>query len=224
MATSAAHRSVSFSPGMVKPGDDEAEQRGADDRHQERADDPAPEAVGDEHREVPDGDAHHDPDDHAHRLSASRASCGLGCGRGGPSPRRPGSSLLASADRARRLGRRRALGFGLVRRCRRGRLLLRAARCGLAGAWTASDSRSASPIVAGGERGHDAVVLGHDRPPAAHVDRLALLPQRQHRRGDEDRRVGARGDADQQREGEVLQRLAAEEHQRARPATAWRSW
>ena len=44
--------------------------------------------------------------------------------------------------------------------------------------------------------------------------RLALLPVRQHRRGDEDRRVRAGGDADQQREREVLQRRAAEQQQR----------
>ena len=49
-------------------------------------------------------------------------------------------------------------------------------------------------------------------PPA--IARLALLPVGEHGRGDEDRRVGARGDANQQRETEVLQRLTAEEHQR----------
>ena len=40
---------------------------------------------------------------------------------------------------------------------------------------------------------------------------LALLQHRQERRGDEDRRVRAGGDADEQREREVLQRGAAEE-------------
>ena len=37
---------------------------------------------------------------------------------------------------------------------------------------------------------------------------------REHRRGDEHRRVGARDRADDQREGEVLQRVAAEQEQR----------
>ena len=46
------------------------------------------------------------------------------------------------------------------------------------------------------------------------VDRLAVLPVREHRRGDEDRRVGAGDRADDQREGEVLERVAAEEEQR----------
>src|ERR1700727_876043 len=53
-----------------------------------------------------------------------------------------------------------------------------------------------------------------DPHPAAAVDRLALLPVRQHRRGDEDRRVGARSDADDQREREVLQRFPTEQEQR----------
>ena len=55
----------------------------------------------------------------------------------------------------------------------------------------------------GRERRHQPAVLLHDDPPAAHVDLLALLPLHQHRRGDEDRRVGAGGHADQQREREV---------------------
>src|SRR5439155_23288681 len=50
---------------------------------------------------------------------------------------------------------------------------------------------------------------------AVRVLRLALLPDREQRRRDEDRRVGAREDADEEREGEVLQRRAAEEEQRA---------
>src|SRR5207249_3646099 len=44
--------------------------------------------------------------------------------------------------------------------------------------------------------------------------RLALLPDRQQRRGDEDRRVRTRGDADDQREREVLQGRAAEDLER----------
>ena len=43
---------------------------------------------------------------------------------------------------------------------------------------------------------------------------LALLPVREHRRGDEDRGVGPRGDPDHQREREVLQRFTAEQQQR----------
>ena len=52
------------------------------------------------------------------------------------------------------------------------------------------------------------------RASARPVDRLALLPVHEHGAGDEDRRVGARERADEQREGEVLQRLAAEQEQR----------
>src|SRR5581483_269371 len=44
---------------------------------------------------------------------------------------------------------------------------------------------------------------------------LALLPDREQRRRDEDRRVRTRGDADDQREREVLQRRAAEQEERA---------
>ena len=67
---------------------------------------------------------------------------------------------------------------------------------------------------AGRVGGHDAAVLGGDPRVAAAVDGLALLPQRQHRTGDEDRRVRARDRADEQRERERLQRLAAEQQQR----------
>ena len=49
---------------------------------------------------------------------------------------------------------------------------------------------------------------------------LALLEDGEERRGDEDRRVRARGDADEEREREVLERVAAEEEQRRRPAGA----
>src|SRR5439155_1261983 len=52
-----------------------------------------------------------------------------------------------------------------------------------------------------------------DVPPPREL-RLAFLPDRQQRRRDEDRRVRARGDSDEQREREVLQRRAAEEEQR----------
>ena len=48
---------------------------------------------------------------------------------------------------------------------------------------------------------------------AARVLRLALLEHGDERCGDEDRRVRAGADADEQGEGEVLQRLAAEEVQ-----------
>ena len=67
----------------------------------------------------------------------------------------------------------------------------------------------------GGRRvgGHGAE-FAHDARAAAAVGGLALLPVRQHGRGDEDRGVGAGGDPDHQREREVLQRFAAEQQQR----------
>src|SRR5207249_1529558 len=51
--------------------------------------------------------------------------------------------------------------------------------------------------------------LGLLAPPARELW-LALLPDREERRRDEDRRVRTRGDPDEQREGEVLQRRPAE--------------
>ena len=56
--------------------------------------------------------------------------------------------------------------------------------------------------------------VGDDPRAAGAVGRLAFLPLHQHRRGDEDRGVGAGGDADDQREREVLERFAAEQEQR----------
>ncbi len=56
--------------------------------------------------------------------------------------------------------------------------------------------------------------FAHDPRAAGTVGALAFLPVGQHRRGDEDRRVRARGDPDHQREGEVLQRFPAEQQQR----------
>ena len=49
---------------------------------------------------------------------------------------------------------------------------------------------------------------------------LALLERGDERRGEEDRRVGTRPDADEQREREVLERVAAEEVQRRDRAAA----
>ena len=66
-----------------------------------------------------------------------------------------------------------------------------------------------------GEGRDQPAVFAQRHPPAAHVDRFTLLPLDQHGRGDEDRRVGARGNADEQRKREVLERLAAEQEQRA---------
>ena len=60
------------------------------------------------------------------------------------------------------------------------------------------------------ERRHGSAVLAQDQPATAHVGLLALLPLHEHGSGDEDRRVRARRHADEQREGEVLERLAAE--------------
>ena len=70
--------------------------------------------------------------------------------------------------------------------------------------------RAADGRRVGGHRAE----LAHDPRAAGAVAGLALLPVRQHRRGDEDRRVRAGGDPDQQREREVLQRRAAEDQQR----------
>src|SRR5882762_9943838 len=56
--------------------------------------------------------------------------------------------------------------------------------------------------------------LGRGAVLAPGVFRLAFLPPVEQRGGDEDRGVGARGDADEEREGEVLQGRAAEEEER----------
>ena len=94
----------------------------------------------------------------------------------------------------------------------------RSPRRGHAGSRTRTGSRGGRRGLAerAGREGRDvtAELLEH-QPPAAHVGQLALLPLDQHRRRDEDRRVGAREHAHEQREGEVLQRLAAEQQQRA---------
>ena len=49
---------------------------------------------------------------------------------------------------------------------------------------------------------------------------LALLEDGEERRGEEDRRVRAGADSDEEREREVLERVAAEEVERTRPAAA----
>src|SRR3972149_2648724 len=56
--------------------------------------------------------------------------------------------------------------------------------------------------------------LGPETGPQLLVPGLALLQHREDRGCDEDRRVGADRDADEHREGEVLQRHAAEEQER----------
>src|SRR5262249_4926284 len=56
-----------------------------------------------------------------------------------------------------------------------------------------------------------AFLLGEVLPPR--VLGLALLPDSEQRRRDEDRGVGTRDDADDQREGEVLERRAAEDEE-----------
>ena len=140
----------------------------------------------------------------------------------GPQAPRPG---LRGPARGRRLRGRRGCGTRFRARrpgLGRGATAPRASQCstvaGSAG-WTAAGARRGVRWLLAdrgrGERRHHAVVLLHHQPAAAHVDRLALLPLHQHRRGDEDRRVGARGHADEQGEREVPQRLAAEQHQRA---------
>ena len=58
------------------------------------------------------------------------------------------------------------------------------------------------------------MLLHLDLAPA-HEHRFSLLPQGENGGADEDRGVGARGDAHEQREREVLERLPAEEQQRA---------
>src|SRR6185437_15024934 len=62
-------------------------------------------------------------------------------------------------------------------------------------------------------RGRDFDVVDAEALPLREL-RLALLPDREQRRRDEDRRVRARGDADDERERKVLQRRAAEDEQR----------
>src|SRR4029077_13261552 len=59
------------------------------------------------------------------------------------------------------------------------------------------------------------IALRHYLALAACVLRLALLEDAKERRGDEDRRVGARCDTNPQREGEVLERGASVEEQRS---------
>ena len=75
----------------------------------------------------------------------------------------------------------------------------------------------ASTLAAAAARPSTAGVAVRRRPASAlplRVLRLALLPDREQRRGDEDRGVGTRDDADDQREREVLQRRAAEDLER----------
>ena len=89
--------------------------------------------------------------------------------------------------------------------------------CRFAGRSPGSWSPSGSPaVVETGYGGHEPVLL-HDAPPSLAVGRLALLPFGQHRRRDEDRGIRTGCDPDQQREGEVLQRLAAEQQSAATP-------
>ena len=138
------------------------------------------------------------------------------------SRRRPSSVTTRSSAVA--VGAIRARPWGRV--LRRWRRALRASRRSRRRRRVLDRRRSASPASARRRRPprpaeqdpladrafHRAAVL------AARVLGLALLPGGQQRRRDEDRRVGTRGDADEQREREVLQRRAAEEEQRARPA------
>ena len=87
--------------------------------------------------------------------------------------------------------------------------------------------RSSSPLSRPpAARRRPPVAYGGTTPPfslamrcaAPAVDALALLPVREHRRGDEDRRVGARERADEQREREVL--AACRRRRAAAPGSA----
>src|ERR1700760_3373601 len=64
-------------------------------------------------------------------------------------------------------------------------------------------------VGAGRGVGGNEAVIGFDALAAVTVHRLALLPVREHRRGDEDRRIRTGRNADEQREREILQRGAA---------------
>src|SRR5581483_8858063 len=57
---------------------------------------------------------------------------------------------------------------------------------------------------------------GRDPPPSEKPRQVAILPRDEQRRRVEDRRVGARDDADQQRQREEADRHAAEYRQRAK--------
>ena len=151
--------------------------------------------------------------------------------RAASAPRRAAGRAARSAGRARRARSRVATG-----------LVHGAATCAAGGA--ARASRRESPSVSarrrldhverglgrrlggGGLLGLRRAAARRPSPPASRWPlRRAYSGSRsfqivEQRRRDEDRRVGTRGDADEQREREVLQRRAAEEEQRARPAAA----
>ena len=221
IAISAVPRSVS--PRLLPPSDldDRAEEDRADRRAEQGADDALPEAVGQEDGEVPEGDAHREPDDQCHRpsdvppvlaaLLAPFAALAR-CARGAPptagsaaagSPLQDGSAPSPS-------GAGSAVATAL------------AVGCGSRSAASASSQlrrrlSASSPSLASSTSSAKAGTLPSSRgdPLApAHEARLAFLPGGQHRRGDEDRRVGTGEDADHHREGEVLQGGAAEDQQR----------
>ena len=135
------------------------------------------------------------------RLGASRPGFGFGFG-GGPgawSASRCGARAVGARPRGRASSAR-------TRRPRRSPGSGSVSRPGRRGFFAVGSTSAAGVRV----RGH-VPELGLDPVPAGAVLGLALLPVREHGRGDEDRRVRAGGDADQQREREVLERRAAEQ-------------
>ena len=137
-------------------------------------------------------------------------------GRAGVRHRRGADDGGASAERGRaaRPLRRcrpalalRRCGGGRARRCPR-RRDGRRGRAATAGRRGGRRRRAAASRAAPTAHRRALVVA------AARVLGLALLEHREQRRGDEDRGVRARPDADQQREREVLERVAAEHEER----------
>ena len=172
------------------------------------------------------------------RLSAPRAAVGrlASASRGRPWRAAPGASeQLRAASEA--LGERRGVrprsssldievALHLLELGRRHGLGLGRRSAGRCGGRARARARRRPSAVGVGRHG---ALLRLDPAAAGAVLGLALLPVREHRRGDEDRRVRARGDADQQREREVLELGgagdAAEQQQRQRSASACRtSW
>ena len=220
-------------PGVADPAPGRELTEGAGDHRahggaEQGADDPAPEAIRDEHREVPDRDPGGEPDERRHssppavlapaaRLLLSRRRL---LGALGLRPRSPGGCRRPLPPPSAR-PRPHARPAGP-----RPRPEPRPARAGLRarGLGDAVAGRRARDVALGLVDAGDDVLLGEGRHVAHRlldpgapraIGRLALLPRGEHRRGDEDRRVGSREDPDHHREGEVAQRLTAEDEQHA---------
>src|SRR6185312_8071858 len=157
---------------------------------------------------------------------ATRAATTATAATGGPvatalGTTRAGPVALAVAGVGQALGQRRgaAPGLGLLLGDFALHLLELGGRdavgveLGEAPGTTAHALAAGLDIGPGGRVGGDEAAVGLDALAAVAIDRLALLPMGEHRGGDEDRRVGAGGHPDEQREGEVLERGAAEQQQ-----------